>query len=84
MIHHNEYTPCYAKLLESFYLCFGGNIVQQIPNGGVYMASKERLFSIRTAIAENPKRFSKLVETALFVEKFTALQGDTNKRLNEL
>lgn len=50
--------------------------------GGVYMTSKERLLSIRNAIADNPKKFNRLINANDFVEKFGGIEGDKNKRLD--
>lgn len=48
---------------------------------GHFMASKERLYSIREQIKNNPTIFKKLYSSKLFVEKFGVIQGESNKRL---
>ena len=49
--------------------------------GGIYMPGKEELADIRAAIAAEPKKWKKAVESAAFVKYWGDIQGEKNKVL---
>jgi len=49
--------------------------------GGAYVLEKEQLHQVRSAIANDPKGFEKLLNDNQFAERYGELQGEKNKRL---
>lgn len=47
--------------------------------GGVYMADKNQLYSIRETIANDPKKLEKLMAEKAFKDTFGELRGEKNK-----
>lgn len=46
---------------------------------GIYQPGKEQLYSIRQKIAEEPKRFQKLIDDSKFTGTFGSIKGEKNK-----
>ena len=47
--------------------------------GGIYELDKEDLLDVREAIADNPKKFKKIITNKAFVEMYGELKGAKNK-----
>jgi uncharacterized protein (TIGR02453 family) len=67
------------KTFPGFYIQAGAEGIQLY--GGTYMAEKDELAAIRSAIADDPAAFRKLLEDAAFRKHFGTIQGESAKRL---
>lgn len=67
------------KSIPGIFLRFSPEMVGIM--GGCFSPSKEQLQKIRTAIANDPKNFRKLIENKAFVNKFGTIKGDVIKRI---
>ncbi len=49
--------------------------------GGAHSLERDRLYSIRKYISENPDTFSRLLDDRVFKDKYGRIHGDINKRI---
>ena len=69
------------KTIPGIYLEFNAKEIRFY--GGAHMVEKEQLHNIRSAIVNNPKEFTQLIEDRGFKKRFGEIHGEQNKRLPE-
>ncbi len=69
------------KSYPGFYFQFGHDKIMIY--GGAYMLETAALQKVRSYIAKNRKAFAAAYSDPVFVEKFTSIRGEQNKRIPE-